>query len=75
MFPGTFPFLLGYPVVGILIATLIGVNLHSSGFRKHLAVNSFLKNASGSHLASLLEWRAHWPIEFPCVLFKKRELL
>lgn len=44
MFPGTSPFLLGYPVVGILIATLIGVNLHSSGFRKHLAVNSFLKN-------------------------------
>lgn len=55
MFPGTSPFLLGYPVVGILIATLIGVNLHSSGFRKHLAVNSFLKNVH-SEATWLLSW-------------------
>lgn len=57
MFPGTFPFLLGYPVVGILIATLIGVNLHSSGIRKLLVVNSFLKNLHSEVTWLLLEWR------------------
>lgn len=55
MFPETFPFLLVHLVVGILIATLIGFNLHNSGFRKMLAVNSFLENVR-LEVTWLLSW-------------------